>query len=150
MNLKELIDKLKLCDFKNENFLENVKNIIKEYNTKDYKELIEFSTVTYNKVYVYNTLEFDLVLICWKKGQNTKIHDHPDYCCYIKMLEGSLLEENFINTNNTLKTYENVIIKPDDITFKCKNNVVHRIIPLEDSISLHIYMPGLYKPNYFD
>lgn len=145
MKLGELIEILK----KN-NTLEEIKNILTNYDSEDYKEFVEFTEKTYNRVKLYSSPEFDIILICWDKGQFTKIHDHPDYCCAVKLLEGLLLEENFSVHDDKLKVFNNIIIKPNYITTKCSNKIVHRIIPLDKSVSLHIYIPGQYKPNIYE
>jgi hypothetical protein len=67
----------------------------------------------------------------------------------MKVLDGLLMEEEFHNNNGDVKMYNTQILKKESIANKKQDKIVHRIIPLEDSISLHLYIPGLYKPNYF-
>ncbi len=144
-NLNDILIKLKKEDFNN---YQELYDLINNYNNIDYKEYMEFNELNYKKNYLYTCEKFDLVLICWDKYQNTQIHDHPDYCCILKVLEGALMEEEFINTDGNIKLYDTKILKEGSITNKIKNKIVHRIIPLEKSVSLHLYVPGLYKPNY--
>lgn len=145
MNLNDIIQELK-----NKPNIKEIQNILNNYDSIDYKDLIEFSDNTYKRIPIYTTEDFDIILICWNKGQYTKIHDHPDYCCVVKLLEGLLLEENFSVYEDKLKVFNNIIIKPNDITSKCSNKIVHRIVPLDKSVSLHIYIPGKYKANYYE
>jgi cysteine dioxygenase len=145
MNLKDITKELE-----NNPNIQKIKLILNNYNSDDYKEYINFDENNYKRTIIHTCDDFDIILICWKQGQYTKIHDHPNYCCMVKLLEGKLLEENFTINYDKLKVYNNVIIKPGDITMKCSNIIVHRIVPLEDSVSIHIYMPGKYKSNYYE
>ena len=147
MNLTEILEELKNSDIL-DNY-DKLYKLISNYDYSDHKDFVIYSNESYNKVFLYSTYKFDLVLICWKKGQNTKIHDHPDYCCILKVLDGLLMEEEFQNNNGEVKMYNTHILKKGSIANKKQNKIVHRIIPLEDSVSLHLYIPGLYKPNYF-
>jgi cysteine dioxygenase len=147
MNLTDIVLKLK----KIENFdnYDELYNLIYDYNSDDYKEFIDYSPIHYNKIFLHSCKKFDLVLICWKRGQSSQIHDHPDYCCILKLLEGTLIEEEFKNNTDNLKMYETNILKNGTISNKKQNEIVHRIIPIEDSVSLHLYIPGHYKPNLY-
>jgi len=145
MNLHEIINELKI-----NNDIDHIKSLLEKYDSNDYNDVIEFDENNYKRNIIYSTPEFDIILICWEKGQFTKIHDHPDYCCIVKLLDGLLLEENFIVHDDKLKVFNNTIIKPGNITMKSSNKIVHRIVPLDKSVSLHIYIPGKYKPNYYE
>ena len=147
MNLKDILDKLNNSDIIN-NFEELFK-MISNYQLIDYKDYIKYSEEKYNKVYLHTCDKYDLVLICWKNGQATQIHDHPDYCCILKVLEGCLFEEEYINNNNKIDLYNNNILKANSIANKKRDKILHRIIPLENSVSLHLYVPGSYKPKYY-
>jgi cysteine dioxygenase len=147
MNLTDIL--LKLKQFENFNNFDELYNLIYNYDSDDYKEFIEYSPINYNKIFLYSCNKFDLVLICWKRGQSSQIHDHPDYCCILKLLNGTLIEEEFKNNTESLKIYDTKILKSGIITNKKQNEIVHRIIPLEDSVSLHLYIPGCYKSNLY-
>ncbi len=147
MNLTDIV--LRLNQIEDFNNYEELYNLIYNYDSDDYKEFIKYSPIHYNKIFLYSCYKFDLVLICWKRGQTTQIHDHPDYCCILKLLEGTLIEEDFKNNVDTLKIYDTKILKSGSISSKKQNEIVHRIIPLEGSVSLHLYIPGYYKPNLY-
>ena len=130
----------------NDDTLCKIKEILSDIKLIDYSDYIKFSDVSYKKNYVLTNINFDIVIICWKKGQSTRIHDHPDNCCLVKLLEGHLIEEEYnsdlvlINTNH---------LEPNQYANKKGKEILHKIIPDVDSISIHIYVPGMYKPNYY-
>jgi cysteine dioxygenase len=147
MDLKNLV--IKLNEYENFNNIEELYNLLYNYNSFDYKDLITFSENTYNKLFLHTSDNFDLILICWKKGQYTQIHDHPDFCCLLKMLEGKLLEEEYLNIDNNLQINQINILENNMIVNKKQDKILHKIIAQEDSVSLHLYIPGFYKPKYY-
>lgn len=98
--------------------------------------------MSYTKSYFIQSKDYDIVLINWEKDAITKIHDHPEIGCHLVVVSG-LLEET-LYSDNIIKTK----IYPNQSSFR-KGNDKHTIKALEKSQSIHIYMPGFYKPNYF-
>lgn len=41
---------------------------------------------------LFHTSEYEVILICWKAGQQTPIHDHPVIGYTLKVVQGRLLE----------------------------------------------------------
>ena len=76
---------------------ENVIKILSDYSGKDYEEYISYSEVNYNKIKLtkYCSDKFDVYLICWFTEQETKIHDHPEQGCWMKVLRGELHESAY-------------------------------------------------------
>jgi cysteine dioxygenase len=131
INLKEHVDanELKLCNLKEE-----------------CKSFIKFSDEKYNRIRLdnYCTDKFEFIIICWNKGQESQIHDHPENGCILKILSGKILEEVYDDNLNLIK---NNYLTKDDISYREKDKITHKIIPLEESISLHIYSAPNYTPN---
>lgn len=125
-----------------------IKKTLNEISIEDIKKYVKFSDENYQRNYVHNSDKFDIIVICWKAGQKTEIHDHPDYCCLLKVLDGKLTEDIYFNTNG-LEYVSTNVLNTGDIANKKGSRIVHKIIAVEDSISLHIYIPGKYKPIYF-
>lgn len=100
----------------------------------------------YEKFYLCENEFFSLILIKWNKNCESKIHDHPEKGCIMRILHGELSEEIYTKQLNRLGTNE---LKLDTIGYKIGTNVLHKIIAIEYSISIHIYIPGYYTPNYY-
>ena len=116
-------------------------------DTIDYKDLVEFCEEHYKKIVVTRNENYEVYLICWRAGQNTRIHDHPDGGCLMKLISGTLLEENYRSDGTFL--YPRTYI-PSMYGFKCGKNVVHRITAMEDSVSIHVYFPPNYKATIYE
>ena len=105
--------------------------------------------VYYEKIFMYDDDDFSIVLIKWKKGSVTKIHDHPSKGCVAKLLKGKIKEESYDNDGGKIKFSESKIVNENDIFIKIGSDTVHRIVALDDAISLHVYIPGHYVPNIY-
>ena len=134
------------------NILQNINNIDLLNELNNYKFINEtiqkqfMCDKIYKRKIIYSSEQFDIILIEWEINSFTKIHDHPEKGCIVKILDGLLYEENF---DKNLYLMNINILKNNDIGYKISNNVLHRIICKKTAKSLHIYIPGNYKCNYF-
>ncbi len=133
-------------------------NIISLYDSneliKHYPNDEEFNnhknTYGYYKKLIYSNDKFELYLIFWSPYASSPIHDHPEQGCVMKLLSGQLIEEVFINKNNTINFDHRNIIFVNDINNRYGNEIVHRILNLDNfSVSLHLYFPPKFKQNIF-
>nr|QFG74228.1 MAG: cysteine dioxygenase type I [Megaviridae environmental sample] len=111
-------------------------NYFEKYNIKNDSE--------FEKITIYKNLDYELVLINWKKNYNTDYHNHPKNGCVMKILKGELQEDKIV-----YQPYKNIFTKKykkNDTGF-IKGGEIHNITALEDSISLHIYSPPDYYKN---
>jgi hypothetical protein len=95
---------------------------------------------------LFENESFSLVFIKWNLNSFTKIHDHPDKGCIMRVLNGSLKEETFSLRLNLISTN---VLTDDKIGYKKGNKILHKITALKDSMSLHVYIPGYYKVNNY-
>lgn len=90
-------------------------------------------------------LKWEAIVMSWKKGNQTRIHGHPDFASYTG-LTGKLLVETFEPTvgGKCKKTSEYTITKGQSFSAVGSkgrfDNHIHRITCLSDTAhSLHIY-----------
>ena len=69
---------------------------LKNYTFKNIVD-IKNSDNLYTKYILFSSDKFDLIYIKWNKNSYTKIHDHPDRGCVLKILSGCLIEECYDN-----------------------------------------------------
>ena len=136
MTLLKMIDNIKK-NFKNsEKYLNN-------YFETDYKKYIILNEFKYNRERIYIDDEIEVFIITWNKNQETKIHNHAKNGCFLKILEGSLVE-NVFNFDNLNKSGTKILRK-GDISYMDDSIGLHSIKNLDDiSVSIHIYSP----PNH--
>jgi cysteine dioxygenase len=119
-------------------------DILNQINHTPY---IQFDETTYKRTPILQTSEYEVILICWKAGQQTPIHDHPSIGCTLKVLKGCLLETDICP--DTLQPLLQRELSASSIGFKQGSNPLHTLKALEDSISLHLYQPPRYVPRIF-
>ena len=136
MTLLKMIDNIKK-NFKNsEKYLNN-------YFETDYKKYIILNEFKYNRERIYIDDEIEVFIITWNKNQETKIHNHAKNGCFLKILEGSLVE-NVFNFDNLNKSGTKILRK-GDISYMDDSIGLHSVKKLDDiSVSIHIYSP----PNH--
>jgi predicted metal-dependent enzyme (double-stranded beta helix superfamily) len=138
-----------------DNKLCSVRDILEKYNSLDWKEYVKINNDTYNKHLVYHTDLFDIFIITWKAGQRSKIHDHPNHGCLMKILDGHL-SENLYNIDKSktkdkeLEYLSSIDLRTNAIGYKEGCCIVHDISALVDSVSIHIYSPGCYKATCYN
>lgn len=137
------------------NKIENIKKLLLNYNSLDYKLLIENIIVSdcncnkYHKLLVLKNEYVEIYLIIWFDGAETPIHDHPEDGCVVKILEGTLTEEVFENTNNLVQLIQINKLNKLDINCKAGNKILHRIKSSNYSVSIHVYFPPSHIQSIF-
>ena len=136
-NINNNIEKVKNLSF--------LKNILDNYEGIDWKEKVNFKLGIYNKILLHQCkkLDYEIILICWDKNSESPIHRHPKNGCLLKVLKGKLNEVRYKGKN-----INNMILTSNSETSYMHDNFgSHKIIPIGDSISLHIYSPCNYYSN---
>lgn len=131
--------------------LVDLKEDLKNYVGTDWEQYKSFNSEKYTRNIIYNDDDFEIILICWDKFQSSKIHDHPEKGCLLKIMEGQLLEENFNKVNDEFIFLNRKNLVKNEISYKIGHNGLHNIINEHEnqSISLHIYSPPNYKANFY-
>lgn len=114
----------------------------------DYKQYISYSDITYKKILLFSSQNVEIYIICWKTGQKSRIHNHPDKGCVMIIMEGMLLETKYIALDDNLIPDKKIIIKPNETTYNYGSKILHQIEPLSDTVSLHIYHTN-FIPKYY-
>ncbi len=150
-NLKDLINSINLFFLNNGNSnLNDLKDNLQDYQGFDWKNYIdnEDKNLGYNRTYIINSSLYDLVLISWLPYKYSRIHDHPERGCLLKIMNGCLKEKLY--SKDLDNTYCNNLLTNQ--TSYIDNNIgYHQILNETNQIvySLHIYCPGNYKSNSF-
>ena len=151
--MKSFIESLKLLS--KENFpVTKVSDLIlkAQFNTNLLNKYSHFSKISYTRNMIYKNSDFEVLLICWSKGQVAPIHGHEGEKCWFKVISGKLIIYNYkIKSTNPLKLKELEKINahagyldgPADIhSIKNKNE--------EPVITLHVYAKPYDVCNIYD
>ena len=147
ISLRALIQKLNLCCSVKEYTKVFKSNLLKEV---DFSFYLLFDDSKYTRVVLHSDSCYELILICWKKGQGSPIHDHADSECIMCCLKGKL-EENLYSDKEELTRLTSRDLNPLEPVHLNNTMGVHQITSLtQNSVSLHLYIPGIINGQYYD
>ena len=142
-----------LTEFNNGKTLSQLHHILNQYDGNDWKNYVQFNDTKYNRIKIPTLLSdnqiFEIIIICWKKDQQSQIHDHPENGCLLKLLDGKLQETKYKKYEDSLYPTDTNIFdlnEPNNTSYLCGKFGLHSIKALENSVSIHIYSPINYIP----
>ena len=111
---------------------------------------IHWSDKFYTRNLIYKDARFELMAICWERGQISRIHNHSDQMCWMTVPIGKLRGQNFRTVEmdeerGFCKLEETDSFNLSDcLTAKVElEQPIHQILNLpefnERAVSLHIY-----------
>lgn len=137
---------------KTESNLAGYADRLKSYHGLDWQKYIKFSDDCYHREIVYQCDKFDVMIISWKQGQGSQIHDHPDQGCLMTILKGELTEKIY-TIKDQLQNLSYVKVNDlsvGQIGYKQGSQCLHQIEAPIESISLHIYSPSRYCSKIYE
>lgn len=111
----------------------------------------KFSDETYTRNTISRSSHYELLLICWKPGQQSQIHDHQGSSCAFKVIEGTASEEVFTLQSSGLVTLSTERQYPNGHICVAQTADIHRIsnrAQKNNLMTLHIYSPPLSMTTY--
>lgn len=118
-----------------------------------FEEYSSWSNECYTRNCIIENEKFELILLCWEKGQMTPIHDHGGEECWVKIIKGEFKETIYnADKNEGLSVIKSFISKPNDISYMIDFMGFHSIENLSNqrSMSLHLYAKPIRNCNIFD
>lgn len=107
----------------------------------------------YSRNSVYGNGKFEILLMCWKTGQRSLIHDHGESLGGVKILRGLLTESLFeLAPNGMIKAVSSSDYRCSDIQIEGPSTI-HQVSNLQPgmnhALSVHIYVPPLQQMNIY-
>src|SRR5215831_17769982 len=146
MNLSNTIEELK-CTAK-ELRLPDLRRVISNLKLErgEVEPYIQFNDQRYSRNLVYKTDDFECLVLCWKPGQRSPIHDHANSICAVYTLNGLLSADNYKKTvNGYIRADYSEDFKPGNV-LTIQTTEIHQVSNLQDSsdlVSLHFYLSPL-------
>lgn len=118
-----------------------------------FENYCSWSQECYTRNCIFENEKFELILLCWEKGQKTPIHDHGGEECWVKVINGTLKEtlykkdgsKNLTELNTSISEKGNISYMIDFMGYHRLENISgHR------AISLHLYAKPIKNCNVFD
>jgi len=134
-------------------------NVLKVYlnhlnvTIDDVKEYVRFSKDTYRRNLLHKGPRYQALILCWKNGQRSPIHDHIGSSCGVRVLQGVATETLFVSAPNNLVYATNSEWLYEGEVTGSENDDIHQISNLQDEdrdlVTLHIYSPPLLHMNCY-
>ena len=143
-SLEDLITNI-TDNYKADKNLLSIAKYVEAYQGHDWKNYV-VQNYNYYKNLVFRNDNLEIYIITWIPGASTRIHDHPEKGCLLKVLQGELTETEYTKDDLDINYKNTKTLKKDDIGFQISNVILHKInnnTP-DISVSLHIYS----KPNF--
>jgi cysteine dioxygenase len=133
--------------------LKNLEKRLLELNIdlENLSKYLGYTDDEYQRNVVKKTENYELVLICWKPGQKTPIHDHKGSDCAFLILEGVSTESIYRKQDGGLMKTEVRKYVPGQVCAADEPDI-HKISNDEDInlVNLHLYTPPLKGFNIYE
>jgi cysteine dioxygenase len=118
-----------------------------EVDCDDVASSIRFSDRGYARNLMRAGRWYNALVLCWKNGQRSPIHDHKGSSCGVRVLRGTLTETLFEMTpNGHVKATFSRDLLPGSV-IGSEDTDIHQISNLQlgdaDLVTLHVYSPPL-------
>jgi hypothetical protein len=135
----EYIDPNELYKYTNQSY---IKHFIKD--KKDSKIDLTQPINKICRTKLYENKNYEIILISWLPGAESHIHNHSDNGCIYRLIDGTLIEEQYHPETLELIKLQNVL--PNDVGYIDNETSYHRMINPDNQMaySIHIYSP----PNF--
>lgn len=121
---------------------------------QEFERYYHWSDEHYTRNQLVERENYELVIICWEKGQQSSIHDYDTNEAWIHPLRGQLREEKFVLDDQTgeLHKVSNVVLGVKDYTFMGVGVDLHRYTNVYDhrATSLHLYSKPVKSWRAYD
>jgi cysteine dioxygenase len=160
-NLDELVKELhKVFSYDRVN-VDYVKALLSSYKStpKDWKKFAKFDQHRYTRNLVdEGNGKFNLMVLCWNESQGSSIHDHADAHCFVKVLDGQLMETMFAwpedsEEETEMRQTDVNTYKKEGVTYINDSIGLHRMenpSHTDKAITMHLYSPPFSSCKIFD
>lgn len=160
-SLDELITELREVFDSDRVNVEYVQALLESYksNPKDWRKYAKFDPHRYTRNLIdEGNGKYNLMLLCWNESQGSSIHDHADAHCFVKVLNGELMETRFSwpsesDPEQGMDEIGNDVYQKDGVTYMCDEIGLHRMenpSHTEGAITMHLYSPPFMECQTFD
>jgi cysteine dioxygenase len=108
---------------------------------------VRFADDTYRRNLMHVGPGYHALVLCWRSGQRSPIHDHRGSSCGVRVLRGTAAETIFLRTpeghafpTRTRELHEGFCCGSQDADIHQISNLM---APGEDLVTLHVYSPPL-------
>ena len=113
----------------------------------DVRPWLHFGAVTYRRNLVHAGPAYQALVLCWRNGQRSPIHDHAGSSCGVRVLSGQAVETVFRRTRAGMVYAARSNIHEPGSVCATQDADIHQVSNLADDggdlVTLHVYSPPL-------
>lgn len=148
--IEDVVDLLKTGDYKR--VISEIEQV--ELTPADLSEYAHFNSERYFRNCIFANDDVELILLCWDANQKTAIHCHDEKECFVKIVEGTIKEEQYIYDDKLMKLIPtgSEILTNGETSFIDDAQLFHSLENLNDTraMSLHMYMKPIQKCKVYN
>ena len=112
---------------------------------------IRFSDERYCRNLVAHGLQFYALVLCWRPGQASPIHDHRNAVCGVRVISGTATETRFLERGEGLVVDSVRRLRAGEVCGSIDDDI-HQIRNQGDDslVTLHVYSPVLDNINLYE
>lgn len=116
-----------------------------EIDRADLAGALSFDDRAYGRASISRRPHYEALVLCWKSGQASAIHDHAGSSCAVRVIEGRATETHYTASPCGLLAPRRSRVHGAGEVFGCRGGGIHQMANLEpsgsDLITLHVYSP---------
>lgn len=124
-----------------------------EIEFEDIQPFAQFGLARYRRNHLHTGPCYQALILCWRGGQRSPIHDHTGSSCCVRVLEGVMTETIFERKRNGMIYAARSTDQAAGTTVGSQDADIHQVSNLQDDggplITLHIYSPALLTMNVY-
>ncbi|GAU91838.1 hypothetical protein RvY_04017 [Ramazzottius varieornatus] len=141
--------------------VDEVKSLLRAYksNPKDWRKYCTWDPARYTR----NLLDsgngkYNVIILCWSEGQGSAIHAHANSHCFVKVMDGQILESMYAwpeddNEEAPMRMLKKTSVNVDEVSYINDSIGLHRMenpSHTEPTVTLHVYIPAYGECMCFD
>jgi len=120
----------------------------------DVESYVFWDADNYTRNCIARTENYELLLLCWEKGQASAIHGHNEQECWVKVIEGNFEEIVYLydEVDKNMAVLEHRKLADTDISHLSENTLFHSLRNAKNgrSVSLHLYIKPINNCKVFN
>jgi cysteine dioxygenase len=124
-----------------------------EVNAEELRPYVSFKEGTYARHRVHLGQHAELLVLCWRPGQRTPIHDHAGSYGAVRVLRGVMWETVFEMEGGSGLTYKSAREWTPGLVTGADVPDIHQLgnpdVSGQDLVTLHLYAPPLTSLNVY-
>lgn len=134
--------------------LDKLEELLRHANVtrEDMVVACKFNDVSYARNMLAKSNWYQLLVICWRYGQSSPIHDHYGSSCGVRVIDGVATETHYLESRPGFVQPTDTIHYQKDEVCVTSGGDIHLITneqPKQDLITLHLYSPPL-QMNFYE